>query len=320
MTAASLIIGEALGGVTVHPAGQSVAEGKLELINDMAILRSRGLRCPTILTKDFAVHSKNVVKFTWTHPSNKGSRASALLRLARFQMRGRFLRRPTIARLGKESQVWANLHRYAALKVVCANPPDHPEMIVWRNSLRSGDLFVDVGANIGSYAIWAADLGAEVIALEPAEDTFALLQRNVDLNGYSIHTIQAAAGAQRGIVRFSVGRDDWNRFDPAGGAKTAVVTLDSVIGTRAVAGMKVDVEGFEIDVLRGCAQALSERRIGLIQLEWNSTSQGGPGADRKPVADLLDQHGYRLFRPDRLGVLNPLTDLGFGPDVFARPG
>jgi FkbM family methyltransferase len=193
-------------------------------------------------------------------------------------------------------------------------------MIVWRNSLKSGDLFVDVGANIGSYAIWAADLGAQVIALEPAEDTFELLQRNVDLNRYSIHTIQAAAGPQHGIARFTAGRDDWNRFDPTGGAETEVVTLDSVIGTRSVTGMKVDVEGFEIDVLRGCEQALSEQRIGLIQLEWNSTSHSGLGADRKPVADLLDQHGYRLFRPDRQGVLKPLTDLGFGPDVFARPG
>ena len=40
-------------------------------------------------------------------------------------------------------------------------------MLVWQQALRPGDLFVDVGANIGSYAIWAADLGADVIALEP---------------------------------------------------------------------------------------------------------------------------------------------------------
>ena len=244
----------------------------------------------------------------------------ALLRLVRFQVRGRFLRRPTIARLGKESRIWANVHRYAALKVVCANPPDHPEMIVWQNALKSGDLFVNVGANIGSYAIWAADLGAEVISFGARERHIrSATEKCGPQRIYRFHTIQAAAGAKRGIARFTAGRDHWNRFDPAGGAETAVVTLDSVIGTRAVTGMKVNVEGFEIDVLRGCAQALSEHRIGLIQLEWNSTSQGRPGADRKPVADLLDQHGYRLFRPDWQGVLKPLTDLGFGPDVFARP-
>ena len=40
-------------------------------------------------------------------------------------------------------------------------------MLIWQQVLQSGDLFVDVGTNVGSYTIWAADLGAEVIALEP---------------------------------------------------------------------------------------------------------------------------------------------------------
>jgi hypothetical protein len=86
-----------------------------------------------------------------------------------------------------------------------------------------------------------------------------------------------------------------------------------------VVGMKIDVEGFEIDVLQGCAHALSERRIGLIQLEWNAMSQRVLGTDRRPVADLLAQHGYQLFRPDSQACLVPITDHGFGADVFARP-
>ena len=57
-------------------------------------------------------------------------------------------------------------------------------MIAWRRVLRPGDLFLDVGANVGSYTIWAGELGADVIALEPAPDTYALLLENIDLNGY----------------------------------------------------------------------------------------------------------------------------------------
>ena len=75
------------------------------------------------------------------------------------------LRRRTLARLGDRSVLWAGLHRPGASKVVYANPPDHPEMIVWRRVLRPGDLFLDVGANVGSYTIWAGELGADVIAL-----------------------------------------------------------------------------------------------------------------------------------------------------------
>jgi FkbM family methyltransferase len=265
-----------------------------------------------------------VVKFVWTHPANAGGRARALLRAARFQARGRVLRRRTLARLGDRSRLWAGLHRPGASKVVYANPPDHPEMLAWRRLLRPGDLFVDVGANVGSYAIWAGEWGAEVIALEPAEDTFALLLENIALNGYRVEAIQAAAGAQCGAVRFTVGLDCGNRLDPRGSLQAPtvmidMVTVDSVIGDRVVAGMKVDVEGFEIDVLRGCERALSEHRIGLIQLEWNVASSEAVGADRRAVADLLAGHGYSLYRPDCEGTLLPLTDVGFGPDVFARP-
>jgi FkbM family methyltransferase len=264
--------------------------------------------------------SAHVLRFVWEHPANEGARVRALVRAIRFQASGRLLHRRTLARLGERSSIWADLHRTGASKVVYANPPDYPEMLVWQLVLRPGDLFLDIGANVGSYAIWAADRGAEVIAVEPADDACALLLENIALNGYSVKAIQAAAGAICGTVRFTSGRDTVNRIDPDGSVETTMVTIDSIIENRIVAGMKIDVEGFEIDVLRGCEQALSEHRIRLIQLEWNGASMEAVGDDRRPVADLLSGHGYNLLRPDGRGALVPLADMAFGPDVFARPG
>ena len=263
--------------------------------------------------------TKAVIRYVWGHPANAGHRPRALLRLACYQARARLLRHRVMARLGEHSRLWVDLHRTAASKVLYANPPDLPEMLVWRQVLRGGDLFVDVGANVGTYTIWAAECGADVMALEPAADTFGLLLENVALNGYQVAAIQAAAGARCGAARFTAGRDTVNRLDPDGPVQTRLVTVDSLIGERHVVGMKVDVEGFEIDVLRGCTRALSERRIGLIQLEWNETSLLALGTDRHPVADLLARHGYQLFRPDPQGRLTPAPDPGFGADVFARP-
>ena len=158
-------------------------------------------------------NSRIVVKFVWTHPSNQGHRVRALVRAIDFQVRGRVLRKPTLTTLGERSCVWARLHHSGTSKVVYANPPDHPEMLVWRRFLQPRDLFIDVGANAGSYTIWAAELGADVIALEPAADTFALLLENIALNGYRVETIQAAARPvlrdcpfyQRAGLRQSVG-------------------------------------------------------------------------------------------------------------------
>jgi FkbM family methyltransferase len=260
-----------------------------------------------------------VIRYVWAHPSNSGQRLRALLRAARYQAEVRLLRRRAMARLGERSRLWVDPHRTAASMVLYANPPDRPEMLVWRRALRDGGLFVDVGANVGTYTIWAAEQGAEVIALEPAADTFGLLEENIALNGYRVTAVRAAAGDHCGSARFTAGLDAGNSLAADGPVEADLVTIDSLIGDRRVTGMKVDVEGFEIDVLRGAARALADRRIGLIQIEWNQASTLAVGTDRRPIAELLAGHGYRLFRPDAAGRLAPVTDPGFGADVFASP-
>jgi len=260
-----------------------------------------------------------VIRYVWTHPANRGQRGRALLRAAGYQARSGLLRRRAVARLGEKSLLWVDRHRTAAAMAIYANPPDLPEMLAWRRALPAGGLFLDVGANVGTYTIWAAELGAEVIALEPAPDTFRLLQENIALNGYLVTAVRAAAGDHCGTARFTAGLDAANSLAPDGTAVTDLVTVDSLIGDRRVAGMKIDVEGFEIDVLRGAAAALAQQRIGLIQVEWNQASRFAVGTDRRPVADLLASYGYRLYRPDLTGRLIPVADPQFGADVFACP-
>jgi FkbM family methyltransferase len=279
------------------------------------------LPSPTVLarvTTQFGVGA-GVVRYVWTHPSNSGQRLRALLRAVRYQAQARLLGRRAVAKLGERSRLWVDPHRTAASMVLYANPPDLPEMLVWRRALRDGGIFVDVGANVGTYTIWAAEQGAEVIALEPAADTFGLLEENISLNGYPVTALRAAAGDHCGSARFTAGLDTGNSLAPDGPVVTDLVTVDSLIGERRVTGMKVDVEGFEIDVLRGAARALADRRIGLIQIEWNHACSVAMGTDRRPIADLLAGYGYRLYRPDPRGHLVPVTSHEYGADVFGRP-
>jgi FkbM family methyltransferase len=260
-----------------------------------------------------------VVRYIWGHPSNDGRRLRALNRAASYQVSSRLLGRRVVARLGERSRLWVEPHRTAASMVLYANPPDRPEMLTWRRALGDGDLFIDVGANVGTYTLWAAEHGAEVIALEPAADTFALLRENIALNRYQVTALQVAAGDHCGTARFTAGLDAGNSLAADGLAVTELVTIDSLIGDRSVAGMKVDVEGFELDVLRGAARALAEHRIALLQIEWNYASLLATGQDRRPAAELLAGYGYRLFRPDAAGRLAPVADPGYGADVFAVP-
>ena len=264
----------------------------------------------------------DVVRFIWDHPANRHRRGRQLARAVSFQVQARLLHRRVQAPVGAAGRIWVDLHRNSASKALYANPPDVPEMLVWQRFLRPGDLFVDVGANVGTYTVLAAGLGASVVAVEAAADTARLLRENVELNRFDdVEVVEAAAGARRGSVRFLSGQDSVNRIDPGGEAEVEMVTLDSLIGDRPVAGLKVDVEGFELQVLEGAAGALADQRIALMQLEWNDTSMDAVGANRDPVAELLDGHGYELLWPDGRGALAPRPASARTPvqNLFAAP-
>lgn len=265
-----------------------------------------------------------VLRWVWRHPANAGHRYRSLWRATAFQVRGR-LGSPTMTTVGRGGRMWARPHSPAAAKVVYANPPDWNEMLAWRRLLRPGDLFVDVGSNVGSYALWAADLGARVVAVEPSPVSLPLLRANLALNDFPVTVLACALADRPGRLRLTRDKGTMNHLlpdDDAGGDEVTVDTLDAVLGDAFAAGVKVDVEGAERLVLEGARRALAQRRIGVLQLEWNTASRELLGEDRLPVADLLHGYGYRLMAPDPGGRLHEiLAPAASVSDLFAvAPG
>ena len=98
---------------------------------------------------------------------------------------------------GATGNIYCGLHEFA-------------DMAFLLHFLRTGDLFVDVGANIGSYTVLAtAVCGAQTIAAEPDPGTSHSLKRNVQANGIEqrVTLVEAALGSARGTARFSIGND-----------------------------------------------------------------------------------------------------------------
>jgi FkbM family methyltransferase len=228
-----------------------------------------------------------------------------------------------VARIGDHSKIIAYPGETNSPHAAYRNPPNW-EMVVWRQRLRPGDLFVDVGANIGIYTIYMLDLGASVIAFEPDSHNAGRIREHLALNGYTAEVIERAVSNKPGVVRFTQGLDSYNHMLISGsaGIEVEATTLDDVLGDRYVNGMKIDVEGAERLVLEGARQALAEHRIRLMQLEWSAGMvQTTLSEDRSPVADILRSHGYVLYRPDRKrGDLHRITgSVPTGTDVFASP-
>jgi FkbM family methyltransferase len=147
-------------------------------------------------------------------------------------------------------------------------------------------LFVDAGAHIGNHTIFMATAGAQVIAFEPNPTTRGFLQRNVQANGLSEQVQIIAKGlwsesSVASIVDGEPGNSGLATIRPGSG-EIGLVSLDDLDLDPDL--LKIDVEGMEMDVLRGAPRTLSRSRPSII-VEAND----GPIA----VEQFLRPFGYR---------------------------
>lgn len=178
--------------------------------------------------------------------------------------------------------------------------------------LRSGDVFLDIGANVGLYTVAAArivGLGGEVHAFEPCSQTFSRLEENVRLNALrnvSCHRLalsETNAEAQLSIAKD--GFDAWNSLGKPymgedGGSETVrTVTLDSFVDQHRLAGritvMKVDVEGWENQVLHGAETLLSAKDVPVLCVEFTEQAAQLAGSSCAALYQTLERLGFQMF-------------------------
>ena len=255
---------------------------------------------------------------TAVHPSHRGRRTAAVGTALKYELWTNLLGRPCLIPLGERSRIIAYKGETNPPHAVMHNPPNWPDMLVWKRYLRPGDLFLDIGANIGVYSVYAAECGAEVISVEPVPQNAKRVRENLDLNGYQGEVVQKALSDHPGSVHITADEDSYNHLVDEGGIEVTATTLDALLGDRSAVA-KIDVEGAVELVLAGARKALGEHRIKLLQLEWTVNERLGI-SDRANAQSILEEAGYELFVPNRFGVLSPLGDRPFKSlNVFAMP-
>jgi len=179
--------------------------------------------------------------------------------------------------------------------------------------LSPGEVVFDVGANIGWFSLLAArrvNPAGHVVAFEPSLENAACVQRNAVSNGLgNVTVIPAAVSDRDGWVSFDANSSLKGKLSDEGQAIVPAVSLDSWLdGREPPSVVKIDVEGAEIQVLRGMAGILKSVKPTLI-IELHGTNGH--------VADLLDQAGY-THRP----IDHPATtrDAPWWVHILASPG
>ena len=157
---------------------------------------------------------------------------------------------------------------------------DYNNMQLIQHLLRSGGTFMDIGGNIGSYALIASEQNlAKIHAFEPHPETFRLLQQNIELNHRSNVTLHnVALGSSEGAVFLtdqsgsSINHIVPGTFQPIGTIAVPCRRMDTLCQAFKISPqiVKLDVEGFEYDVLQGFGTELSS--IQVLMIEMNGLS------------------------------------------------
>jgi FkbM family methyltransferase len=191
----------------------------------------------------------------------------------------------------------------SASSVLYFGLPEWDEMHFVLRYLQDGDRFVDVGANVGVYSLLAATFleDVSVTAVEPDATTAGRLRENLEVNGArGVHVIECALAARSGTALFTRGRDSTNRIARLGDpdvVEVPVRTLDEVTARLPPKLMKIDVEGAELEVLRGASRLLASQEGPVLLFELNRCCADF-GVTPPDIRDHLAGHGYTLFEYD----------------------
>ncbi|MGB5454902.1 MAG: FkbM family methyltransferase [Gammaproteobacteria bacterium] len=181
----------------------------------------------------------------------------------------------------------------------------------WEDSLserlieagKSGGLMIDVGANVGYFSLlWAkANPENKVYAFEASPRIYPKLIENVTKNGLSeqIYPFSAALSQYCQVHEFVLGPEEqtgWGgliNYTNGENTKVLCVRLDELITDEKIRLMKIDVEGADTWVLKGCEKLLREHKIEEIYYEQNIPRMMELGIDPSEAGNYLKKYGFK---------------------------
>jgi FkbM family methyltransferase len=230
---------------------------------------------------------------TAPHPLVRGRLLQTIALTYFWQIWRRTVRRAVVVTLPEGSLLFCPAWSRMAGNYVTVGFDEYRESLFVLDFLKPGDLFVDVGANIGFYSIVAAKHGARSIAYEPIQRARDAIAESAKLNGLSQSVLISpkALSDTRGTSYFTSGNDNTNSLTGTadGAIAVDVSTLDDELDA-APALIKIDAEGFDLTVLRGGAGRVlpDDKPAIVVELE------GGGLA----IREWLLAHDYELFNYD----------------------
>jgi len=169
--------------------------------------------------------------------------------------------------------------------------------------LKKGDIFIDVGSNIGILSIVASKLvgrTGKIYSYEPHPRIFKYLEGNIKLNNIkNIISRNIGIGSKSGNIYITNKiADDMNYLskDSINGKKIKVKKLDDIIRDKNIKMLKIDTEGYELEVLKGSKELLKNTKYLMIEYETKILKD----KSNKFIAEIEKTH--KILNKDKINL------------------
>jgi FkbM family methyltransferase len=181
------------------------------------------------------------------------------------------------------------------------------ETKIFRDYIKPGMTFVDIGAHIGYFSVMGADSvgsNGKVYAFEPEPKNFSMLKKNIEANEFSNVVLEKCAISdcagemtlyidKKNLGNMSLSSKNIPPEDAGGQVKVKTVTLDEYFKGKSVDYIKIDVQGAEADVFAGGEETL--KKANIILLEFWPYGLKNMGADPRTFLQLLERTGFSFY-------------------------
>ena len=213
----------------------------------------------------------------------------------------------------------STITKYGVLSFFCPNEltrwrsntfhEKEPETLEWIDTFSDGDILWDIGANVGLYSLYAAQKGVNVIAFEPSNSNYFILNKNIEINNLD-NKIQALAIAfsdkskidsfymedtSFGTATHSFGEQvncEGKLINESFKQAMCGYSIDDFIKTfqtQVPTHIKIDVDGIEEKIIKGSIETLNKEKLKSIMVEIDNES------DAKKIIPLIESNGLKYI-------------------------
>jgi len=232
-----------------------------------------------------------------------------------------------------------DVHECVQKAIFCFHYFEPEDVAVFRKFIRPNMTVLDVGANIGQYSLLASKLMGEtgtIFAFAPSLDVQPRLYKNSALNHFkNIEVVPCAIAATSGSMKFYPANEAGNQgvgsLMPAQeyrsdirsdeGVDVDVVSLDDFCEARGIDTvdvLKIDVEGFDLEVLKGAVRLMKRNPDLVIMSEVEPINLEQLGTTAKGFYDFMESQGFHAWYAEKGGELKRLEGESppYHPNVF----